>query len=551
LNALGTGPLPNSQIGISFIDAPNNAVGGTQSGAANKIAFNGGEGVMSLTGRRVSVRGNSIFSNGRLGIDLGGDGVTENDPGDMDEGANNRQNFPVLTSVMSVGNNTTIQGTLNSAPNKTFQIDFYSNAALDPSGHGEGAVYFGTTSVNTNGTGNGTFNASFPAPLASGRVITATATDENGNTSEFSAGDITSATGNVQFSVGSIQVIEDLGVLNVTVLRQGGTTGNLSIDYATADGTATGGQDYLATSGTLTFSGGETSKSFQIPIADDAVPEPDETFTVALSNPPSLEALGAPSNLVVTIQDRTTVPVIGQGFASVPEGDAGTTTQALFTLNLSAATARSVSVHYATANGSATGGTSCGSPGVDYETTSGTITFQPGTTAVAIPIRICGDSSAEANESFSINLSNPSNATVGSSVPPVSIIDDDFLLLVVDESNINRPAALDALLFVRDPFRVRLPDWFPTAGTDRNTRVIFFVRGLELDPDEPPSAIVVRMESGIEFFDVPAEDVRPVPGVDFTQVTVRLPDGMPAGLHFVTIKAHSRTTNIGAIEIAP
>src|SRR6185369_2757741 len=101
--------------------------------------------------------------------------------------------------------------------------------------------------------------------------------------------------------------------------------------------TATGGQDYLSTSGTLSFSGGETSKSFQIPIADDAATEPDETFTVELRNPPSLEALGAPSNLVVTIQDRTTVPVIGQSFVSVVEGDSGTTTEALLTFNLSAA----------------------------------------------------------------------------------------------------------------------------------------------------------------------------------------------------------------------
>lgn len=554
LNALGTGPLPNAQIGISFIDAFNNTVGGIQTGAANKIAFNGGAGVQSLSassGTRMSIRGNSIFSNGQLGIDLDGDGMTANDPFDADAGANNRQNFPVLTSVMSVGNNTTIQGTLNSTANKTFQIDFYSNAALDSSGNGEGAVYFGTTSVNTNANGNATINVSFPVPLGSGRVITATATDDVGNTSEFSAGDIARASGNVQFSIGSMQVIEGLGVVTITVLRKGGSAGNLSIDYATVEGTATAGQDYLSTSGTLTFGGGETTKSFQIPIADDAVTEPDETFTIELRNPPSVETLGAPSILVVTIQDRTTVPVIGHGFESVAEGDAGSTSQALLTVNLSAATARSVSVNYATSNGSATGGTSCSNPGVDYETTSGTITFQPGTTAVTIPVRICGDRSAESNETFSIDLSNPANATVNPTGAPVSIIDDDFLELLLDESDPNRPAALDALLFVRDPFRVRLPDWFPTAGNDRNTRVMFFVRGLELNPGEPSSAVIVQMGNGIQFFDVPAEDVRPVPGVDFTQVTVRLPDGMPAGLHFVTITAHFRTTNIGAIEIAP
>jgi Calx-beta domain len=225
------------------------------------------------------------------------------------------------------------------------------------------------------------------------------------------------------------------------------------------------------------------------------------------------------------------VPVIGTGFVTLTEGDAGTT-EALFTFQLSAATGRSVSVNYATVNGSATGGASCGNPGVDYETTSGTISFQPGTTTVTVPVRICGDFGAEAIETFTIDLSNPSNAIVSQTPASVTIIDDDFLELLLDESDPNRPAALDAFLFVRDPFRVQLPDWFPTTGTDRNTRVMFFVRGLELNPGEPPSAVVVRMVNGFDLFDVPAEDVRPVPGFDLTQVTVRLPDGMPAGLYF-------------------
>ena len=132
-----------------------------------------------------AIRGNSIFSNAGLGIDLGANtfpdpnGVTPNDPNDADTGANNLQNFPVLTSVTSVGNNTTIQGSLNSTPNTTFQIDFYTSAALDPSGNGEGAQFFNTTSVTTDGNGNATINVSFPVALGTGRVITATATDPN------------------------------------------------------------------------------------------------------------------------------------------------------------------------------------------------------------------------------------------------------------------------------------------------------------------------------------------------------------------------------------
>lgn len=92
-----------------------------------------------------SIRGNSIFSNGELGIDLGFlNGVTFNDLGDVDAGPNNLQNFPVLTSVSSNASSTTIQGSLNSMANSTFQIDFYSNAAVDFTGNGEGAIFFNT-----------------------------------------------------------------------------------------------------------------------------------------------------------------------------------------------------------------------------------------------------------------------------------------------------------------------------------------------------------------------------------------------------------------------
>ena len=76
------------------------------------------------------------------------------------------QNFPVLTSVLSTSNSTTIQGSLKSIPNTTFQIDFYSNVAVDPSGNGEGAQFFSTTSVNTNDNGNATINVTFPVALA-------------------------------------------------------------------------------------------------------------------------------------------------------------------------------------------------------------------------------------------------------------------------------------------------------------------------------------------------------------------------------------------------
>jgi len=555
LNAAGTAPLPNIQGGIEFRDGSKNVVGGTQSGAANKIAFNRLFGVAVTTSAfQNSIRGNSVFSNDGLGIDLGAVGVTANDATDSDGGANNLQNFPVLTSVTTAGNSTAIQGSLNSTPNKTFQIDFYSSAALDPSGYGEGALFFNTTSITTNSNGDATINVTFPMSLGVGRVITATATDPDGDTSEFSAGDVTAAAGNVQFNVSSVQVIEDLGLLTLTVVRKGGSAGSLSIDYATIDGTAIAGQDYTATSGTLNFNNGETSKSIQIPILDDAVTEPAENFTVVLHNGPSLESLGVPNTLTVTVQDHSTVPVISMSSPAIVEGNTGSTTELSFAFILSAQTGRLVSANYATTNLSAFGSASCGNQGTDYEAISGTLTFQPGNTSVTIPVKICGDASAEANEQFRIDLSNLSNA-IKDFVPATgTIIDDDELELLLEELGpaVDRAAAVDALLFLREPLRTQIPEWYPPTP-DRDARLMFFVRGLQLNPGELPFSVIVELRgnsSGLLSIAL-AQDVRPVPNVDFAQVIIRVSNALPPDTYTVTVTAHSRKSNAGTIRIAP
>jgi hypothetical protein len=133
------------------------------------------------------IQGNSIYSNGGLGIDLGGNGLTLNDLGDADTGPNNYQNFPVLVAVLG-GYTTRIQGNLNSAPNTTFTLDFYANSAPDPSGYGEGERYLGSGTATTDGNGNLTFDIPLAARTRRGQVVTATATDPEGNTSEFSMG---------------------------------------------------------------------------------------------------------------------------------------------------------------------------------------------------------------------------------------------------------------------------------------------------------------------------------------------------------------------------
>jgi Viral BACON domain len=180
----GVSPLGNGSNGVLINLFDSNAVGGSASGAGNTIAFNGGAGVVVL-GPLNPVSSNSLFANAGLGIDLAGDGVTPNDPCDGDPGANNLQNTPVITSASSAGGTTTIEGTLNSTPNMTFTIEFFSNAACDPSGFGEGETLIGSATVTTNGGCLASFAVTLPIAIPSGSFITATATDPNGNSSEF------------------------------------------------------------------------------------------------------------------------------------------------------------------------------------------------------------------------------------------------------------------------------------------------------------------------------------------------------------------------------
>ncbi|MGH9838271.1 MAG: hypothetical protein ACREEM_05760 [Blastocatellia bacterium] len=197
----GAAALGNLIFGVSILNASNNTIGntigGTAANAGNTIAFNGAGGVVLTMPGSVPVTGNAILSNSifsntgpvlpdmGLGIDLGADGVTPNDSGDADPGPNNLQNFPALTSIITGSGNTTIQGTLNSAANTAFRLEFFSNAACDPSGNGEGQNFIGSTMVTTNASGAASFNVTFQIAVVAGRFFTATATDSNNNTSEF------------------------------------------------------------------------------------------------------------------------------------------------------------------------------------------------------------------------------------------------------------------------------------------------------------------------------------------------------------------------------
>ena len=184
-DATGTTDLGNQYFGVIAFQASKNNVGGTTAAAHNVVSGNAGSGVSIVgndaTGNRVL--GNSMFSNGGLGIDLYDDGPTANDSGDADTGANNPQNKPTLSSAKKrATGTTTVRGTLNSTPDKTFNIQFFSN----PKGTDEGKTLLGTQSITTDGSANVSFTFSTTKPIGLGQNITATATGPGGNTSEFS-----------------------------------------------------------------------------------------------------------------------------------------------------------------------------------------------------------------------------------------------------------------------------------------------------------------------------------------------------------------------------
>ena len=180
----------NQAFGVEIAGGPTGdleASGATENQVVgNTIATNHLAGVtVDQSGTRNAILGNSIFANGGLGFDLGNDGVTPNDPADADTGPNNRQNYPVLSSVQTNGVQTTIQGTLDSIPGATFTIQFFGNNAADPSGFGEGQFFLGNVDVTPDASGN--FSVILPIALSANQTVTATATDNSGNTSEFSA----------------------------------------------------------------------------------------------------------------------------------------------------------------------------------------------------------------------------------------------------------------------------------------------------------------------------------------------------------------------------
>jgi hypothetical protein len=196
----------------------------------------------------------------------------------------------------------------------------------------------------------------------------------------------------------------------------------VSVSYATSDGTATAGSDYVAQSGTLTIPAGETAAAIDIAVVGDTLIEPDETFFVNLSNASGVMIADDQGQGLMVNDD---VPAISLSDAAVVEGDSGST-NATFIATLSTAGLAPVTVDYATADATATAGS-------DYTATTGTLTFAPGTTSLPVNVTVLGDVSVEPDETFLLNLTNATNASLADPQGIGYIADDDAVSLSKNE----------------------------------------------------------------------------------------------------------------------
>jgi uncharacterized repeat protein (TIGR01451 family)/CSLREA domain-containing protein len=340
VGADGATALGNGWYGIYLRDeASSNRIGAVLPDAGNTIANNELDGVqvgLVSTDQSAgnSILSNAIFDNGFYkAIDLTNSGTPNaDDPGDADTGPNDLQNSPVITNVRhgATAADITAELQLSSTPLGTFTVQLFASRACNPfgSGQGDGEILL-KTQENSAADGNGlvfwSLVATLPTDLASNvthPILAATVTDAGGNTSEFSTCfDSTAAgPGTLGFARPSYAVQEGQ-VATIAVARDNGTTGAVSVHYATVDGTAIGGNDYPVTSGTLSFADGATAQSFTISIPNDLVANGDRDFRVVLSSPTGGATLtpGA-DETTVTIEDDDGALRITDSFGDATDG---------------------------------------------------------------------------------------------------------------------------------------------------------------------------------------------------------------------------------------
>ena len=248
----------------------------------------------------------------------------------------------------------------------------------------------------------------------------------------------------INFATATYDVTENRGPAVITVTRGGPVAATVTVQFATADGSATAGADYTAVTRTLTFTPGLRTVTVSVPIINDTLAEGTETVNLALANvaggtPPAL--LGVRPTAVLNIREDDLGGTIqfSKATYSVPEAGA-----AAILVTRSGGTASGVTVNYATSDGTA-------SAGADYVTTTGTLTFGGGTTSLTFTVPVVNDTAAEGNETVTLSLSNPSGgATLGTQGSAVlTIVDDEPTVAFATDAFTVREGTASAVITVQ------------------------------------------------------------------------------------------------------
>jgi Calx-beta domain len=238
-------------------------------------------------------------------------------------------------------------------------------------------------------------------------------------------------------SVANASVMEgDIGTttLSLPVTLSGPSGREVDVDYATSDGTATAGSDYTATSGTLVFAPGETSKQIDVSVTGDLLVEGNQTITVTLSSPFNADLGTSVATGTITNDDANPKLVVGD--ANVLEGNSGTT-PLTFTVAMVPVSVTDVTVDYATSDGTATAGS-------DYTGASGTLTIPAGQASGTIAVSVSGDKTYEPNETLTLTLSNPVGATIVVGAATGTILNDDRLVTTLSTKLVKGRTAIKA-----------------------------------------------------------------------------------------------------------
>ncbi|KAA3619653.1 MAG: T9SS C-terminal target domain-containing protein [Calditrichaeota bacterium] len=280
-------------------------IGGAGAGEANTIAYNQNGGIVLQVnaGTGIKMWNNAIYKNANgLGIDLGfDDWPNEGDDKDSDTGVNNWQNAPVLISATN--GETQINGSLNSTPNTAFRIEFFVSDTCDPSGFGEGQKYLDAMEITTNAAGNATINTTLAKSVEQGKFITATATDPNWNTSEFS--NCVTANPFEGILVVTPDYVEKSMEINSTATEDilVSNTGNLAVDWTLSWSNA-----WISTPQTTSTIQPQTSNNVVLTFDATDLNEGIHRDTVVVSNSNGTqEALKIPVQLTVTATPQLAV----------------------------------------------------------------------------------------------------------------------------------------------------------------------------------------------------------------------------------------------------